>query len=64
MSVPVLVEVKNNIAHVWLNRPNKYNALDLDMFRSTEETTAKQRCRNGTHTSRHSKHIFQKKNIL
>ena len=34
MSVPVLLEVKNNIAHVWLNRPKKYNALDLDMFKA------------------------------
>jgi enoyl-CoA hydratase/carnithine racemase len=34
MSPPVLVEIKNNIAHVRLNRPEKYNALDLDMFKA------------------------------
>jgi enoyl-CoA hydratase/carnithine racemase len=34
MSAPVLMEVKNSIAHVRLNRPEKYNALDLDMFKA------------------------------
>ena len=32
MNTRILMEVKNNVAHVKLNRPDKYNALDPEMF--------------------------------
>ena len=32
------VEVQDNVAVVTLNRPEKYNALDIDMFRAIAET--------------------------
>ena len=38
MSERVLYEVKDHLAYVWLNRPEKLNGLDMAMFHEVVET--------------------------
>ncbi len=41
MSERVLYEVKDHLAYVWLNRPEKLNGLDMAMFHEVVETAKK-----------------------
>jgi len=37
MSELVTIDIKNHIAHIKLNRPEKYNALSAEMFKAIVE---------------------------